>query len=404
MNETATGPARWLVATAVVAILAVAGGIVAWMMQADTTAERTETERPPRLVETVRVQPGTERVQLEAFGDVRPAREVTLRPRVSGEILALGEGVEPGGHLAEGDTVVRIDPADYELALKRAESALTQARSERDREAGRQAVAEAEFQRAAPEGVSPEQRRLMLRLPQLESAEAAVDSAAAEVEQARLDLARTTVRAPFDARVTERMVNRGTRATTATDLVRLVGTDEWWVELALPQSSLRWIELPEGPDRPGSTVHIRHQAWGPEDYREGRVIRVRTDVEEGGRLARLLVAVSDPLNRSRPNRSGEERPRMLLGSFVEGTILGRRLEGVYRVDAAWLRQGDQVWVMDESDRLAVREPEVLHRGTGEAVVRGGLEPGDRVVTSDLAVARPGMALRTEGDAEGDGAE
>jgi len=396
MNETATGPSRWVVALTVAAILAGAGGIVAWMMQADTTAERSETERPPRLVETTRVEPGTERVRLEAFGEVRPAREVTLRPRVSGEILALGEGVEPGGHLAEGDTVVRIDPADYELALKRARSALTQARSERDREAGRQAVAEAEFERAAPEDVSPEQRRLMLRLPQLESAEAAVESAAAEMEQARLDLARTTVRAPFDARVTERMVNRGTRATTATDLVRLVGTDRWWVELALPQSGLRWVELPEGPDRPGSTVRIHHQAWGPQAYREGRVIRVRTDVEEGGRLARLLVAVPDPLN-----RTGEERPRMLLGSFVEGTILGRRLEGVYRLDAAWLRQGDGVWVMDDSDRLVVREPEVLHRGTGTALVRGGLKPGDRVVTSDLAVVRPGMALRTE---DGDGAE
>ncbi|MGM0412871.1 MAG: efflux RND transporter periplasmic adaptor subunit, partial [Pseudomonadota bacterium] len=214
MSETPTGPRRWVAAVTVVAILVGAGGIAAWMMQADTTAERDETERPPRLVETTRMEPSRERVRIEAFGEVAPAREVTLRPRVSGEVLALGEGVEPGGHLAEGDPVVRIDPADYDLALKRAESALTQARSERDREAGRQAVAEAEFERAAPEEVSPEQRRLMLRRPQLESAEASVESAEAERDQARLDLARTTVRSPFDARVTDRMVDRGTRVTT----------------------------------------------------------------------------------------------------------------------------------------------------------------------------------------------
>ncbi|MFP4131076.1 MAG: efflux RND transporter periplasmic adaptor subunit [Thiohalospira sp.] len=397
MTESPTEPRRWVVATVAIAIL-VAGGAVAWLMQTDTTAERSESERPPRLVETTRVEPGTERVRLEAFGEVAPAREVTLRPRVNGEVLTLGEGVEPGGHLAEGDTVVRIDPADYDLALKRAESALTQARSDRDREAGRQEVAEAEFQRAAPEDASPEQRRLMLRLPQLESAKAAVDSAEAERDQARLDLARTTVRAPFDARVVDRMINRGTRVTTSSDLVRLVGTDEWWVELALPQSSLRWIELPEGPDRPGSTVRIRHQSWGPEDYREGQVIRVRTDVQEGGRLARLLVAIPDPLG-----RSDEERPRLLLGSFVEGSVRGRELEGVYRLEDAWLREDDTVWVMADDDTLDIRETEVLHRGGGSALVRGGLEPGDRVITSDLAMAVEGMELRID-DGDGEAGE
>jgi hypothetical protein len=191
------------------------------------------------------------------------------------------------------------------------------------------------------------------------------------------------------------MVNRGTRVTTGSDLVRLVGTDEWWVELALPQSSLRWIELPEGPDRPGSTVRIRHQSWGPETYREGQVIRVRTDVQEGGRLARLLVAIPDPLD-----RTDADRPRLLLGSFVEGTIRGRELEGVYRLEDGWLREDDTVWVMADDDTLAIRETEVLHRSGGSALIRGGLEPGDRVVTSDLAVAVAGMDLRTdEGDEE-----
>ncbi|MGM0413409.1 MAG: efflux RND transporter periplasmic adaptor subunit, partial [Pseudomonadota bacterium] len=215
-------------------------------------------------------------------------------------------------------------------------------------------------------------------------------------DQARLDLARTTVRSPFDARVTDRMVDRGTRVTTGSDLVRLVGTDEWWVELALPQSSLRWIESPRGPDRPGSTVRIRHASWPEEGYREGRVIRVRADVEEGGRLARVLVAIPDPLD-----RDGEERPRLLLGSFVEGTIHGRELDSVYRLDPAWLREDDTVWVMDDDDTLAIRETEVLHRGGGAVLVRGGLSPGDRVITSDLAVASEGMALRREdGEANG----
>ncbi|MDZ7810295.1 MAG: hypothetical protein U5L11_09260 [Arhodomonas sp.] len=81
------------------------------------------------------------------------------------------------------------------------------------------------------------------------------------------------------------------------------------------------------------------------------MIRFIDRLEEEGRLARLLVAVDDPLGRS----GGGEVPRLVLGAFVRGEIHGRRIDEAVAVSPRWLREGDVLWVMDEEDRLAIRE-------------------------------------------------
>ena len=75
----------------------------------------------------------------------------------------------------------------------------------------------------------------MLREPQRLAAEARVQSARAAVEQARVDLGRTVIRAPFDAQVLSREVEIGSQVSPGDPLARLVGVDRYWVEI-----SLRW--------------------------------------------------------------------------------------------------------------------------------------------------------------------
>jgi len=103
----------------------------------------------------------------------------------------------------EGETLVRIDRADYETVLQQRESERRQARADLEIEMGRQNVAEQEFQLLDNELSGPN-KALVLRQPQLDSAQAAVDAAEAAVRRARLDLQRTQVKAPFDARVLSR--------------------------------------------------------------------------------------------------------------------------------------------------------------------------------------------------------
>jgi multidrug efflux pump subunit AcrA (membrane-fusion protein) len=239
----------------------------------------------------------------------------------------------------------------------------------------------------------------MLREPQRETARAAVASAEAALAAAELDLARTSVKAPFNALVMERQVNTGARVSAGSNLADLVDTDSYWVELAVPAASLRWLAIPSDAE-PGSAVRLfQERVWGKTRYREGRVTRVRGDLDKKGRMARLLVAVADPLALT-DNAIDTGQPPLLLGAFVRAEIAGRQLQDGLALERSWLRDDNTLWVMDSDDKLAIRHPELIYSGERQVYVRDGLVAGDRIITSELAVAVEGMPLRIAKDPEG----
>lgn len=375
------------------AVLALAWVFARGLMDsAPQAGRRPPPERQARLVEVIEAQRVSRPVRVEAYGEVHPAREVVLRAQVAGRVLSVHPDLVPGGRLAAGSTVARIEPRDYELALAQARGELTRAQAELALEQGQQAVAQREFELLGQQA-SPAERRLMLRAPQLETAQAAVAAARAKLAAAELALERTAVRAPFAAVVLERGVVEGSMVGASSDLARLAGTERWWVELAVPVAELRWIEV-AGADSAGSRVRIHDAAaWGAERYREGRVVRLLGALEEQGRMARLLVEVEDPLGVRDPSL-----PRLLLGAFVRAEIEGRVLDNAFPLDPAWLHDGDQVWIMTAADRLEIRPVQVAHRG-GTVLVTGGLEHGERIITTPINAAAAGMPLRVSAPRE-----
>jgi hypothetical protein len=95
-----------------------------------------------------------------------------------------------------------------------------------------------------------------------------------------------------------------------------------------------------------------------------------------------------------------DRPPLIVGSIVQAWIAGRPLENVIRVHRDHLRTGDTVWTMEE-DKLVIRVVRVAFRDSEFAYVSEGLEPGVRIVTTDLATVAEGVPLRTGAE---DGAE
>lgn len=373
----------------VAVVVTVAALVVTYIMNTTSHVQRTKPARQSRLVEVVDISPGTTLLSLEAWGTVQAARQVSLQSQVSGEVLRADDDFEPGAHVKQGKLLLQIDPADYRLAVRQRRADLTKAQADLALEEGKQAVAEQEFALLSQEiGHSEAQRRLMLREPQRDTARAAVAAAEAGLAAAELDLARTMVKAPFNALVMDRQVNTGTRVSGGANLATLVDTDTFWVELAVPAANLRWIDLPTD-DEKGARVRLyQERGWGDARYREGRVIRLRGDLDQKGRMARLLVAVSDPLA-----LIDREQPSLLLGAFVRAEITGRQLQDVLALERGWLRDDNTLWVMDRDSKLAIRHLQLIYSGTHQVYVRDALEPGDRIVTSELAVAVEGMPLR-----------
>ena len=401
-----------------VVVLAVLGA--KRLIETAPTAPRRPASRQAKLVEVVAAELGSRQVVLDdLMGVVRPARAVELRPQVVGRIEWISEKLMPGGRFAAGEELVRIEQRDFELAVAQRESELGVARS-RITEAGRaltvaqrdlalemgsQSVAQREYEMLEEE-LEGQDTSLVLRRPQLaaalaqvEAAQAGEGSAQAEyaaaqarLEKARLDLERTVIRSPFAAVVREKLVEVGDAVGVNTALVRLVGTEEFWVEVAVSEQDLKWIEVGNGVAEAGSRVCLYNERiWDAGACREGRVIRRMPGVDSAGRMARLLVAVADPLALEGENG---RRPALLVNSYVRAVIFGETVEKVVGVDRAHLRGWDEVWVMSPEGRLEVRQVEVVYRGRDEILVGGGLAAGERIVTSNLSVAVDGMAVRT----------
>jgi len=352
-------------------------------------AQRMRPPRQARLVQVVEAKAGDYPTLVAAMGTVRAAREVTLNPEVAGVITRIGGSVVPGGLVEEGKELFVIDSRDYEVLVQQRESELARAELALRLEAGNQSVAQAEYNLLG-ELIAGEDADLVLRRPHLANAQSAVDAAAAALEKARLDVRRCTILAPFNATIMEKHVDVGARVGPTTPLLRLVGTDEYWIEAKVSVDDLGWIEIPRSGEQGGSAVGVLNPAaWGTERRREGRVLRLMGEVERAGRLSQVLVSVKDPLGID--SDAGE--PVLLNGSYVRMEIEGRKLTNVIAIDRQHLRDGDNVWVMNDADELEIRPVTVRFRGRDTVYVWGGIKEGDRIVTTDMGAAVEGMPLR-----------
>lgn len=370
-------------------ILAAAAGITILIFSTEPEASREgATKKTAMLVNVQAVSSGIYQPEIIATGTVQPAQEVMLSPQVGGQITYRSPSFVPGELVRKGQLLLRINPADYENTLALRESELVQARTELELEQGQQNVARQDYQLLG-DTLSEERRQLVLRQPQLQSVQARVKAAETAVQQARLNLQRTAIRAPFDAQIMARNANLGSQVSPGQMLGRLVGSDEYWVMVTVPTSKLRWLQFPEGQAKQGSRVRLYDEtAWPDSSYREGQLYQLMGSLEGQTRMARVLVAVPDPLS--------EEEPRLMLGAFVEASIEGEVLPDVVRLNRDYLREDETVWVM-QSDTLDIREVDILMQDARYAYIESGLRAGDQVVTTNLSTVTEGAALRREGE-------
>ncbi|HRF90790.1 MAG TPA: efflux RND transporter periplasmic adaptor subunit, partial [Desulfobacter postgatei] len=162
------------------------------------------------VVDIMKVNPSRVTAQIRAMGTVQADREVVIKSQVAGTVIQVAPEFVQGGLIRKGQLMVRIDPADYALAVNKAQSALAQAQADFEIEKGRQQIAREELKLMSM--MSPnevQETSLVLRKPQLEQAGAAVASAQSDLETARLDLERTRIIAPFHALVRSKEVDAG---------------------------------------------------------------------------------------------------------------------------------------------------------------------------------------------------
>jgi len=347
-------------------------------------------------VNVLRVEAESPQVMITGNGTVAARRRIAVVPQVGGIVLETGPGLESGGAFAAGDVLLRLDDADYRLAVESARAQVAQmevalAQAEQEAEIARR---EWERSRADDPDTLVKPNALVLHGPQLKLARANLAAARATMAKAELDLERCTLRAPFAGRTLEESVDAGQFVRAGTALATIYATDVAEVTVPLTDGDLAFFDHPDADGAGGAAAEVAAEFAGERHVWPGRVVRLSGALDPRTRLVDVVVALDDAY------RSAGGRPAILDGTFVDVAIRGRVLEGAVVLPRAALRDGDVVWVVDDDGRLRFREVTVARADRTSALVTAGLAPGERVITSSMEVVVDGMEVRTAGGGSG----
>ncbi|MCB1358390.1 MAG: hypothetical protein KDK53_18515 [Maritimibacter sp.] len=416
-------------------------------------AYTVNTKAPPAQVETgeiatpVRVITAAEtsiRPVVTGFGLVAPAKTFEAIAQVAGTVAWVNPELARGAILPAGAELVRIASEDYEIALAQAEAnvgaaeaKLTElsvsednqraaleierdvlalradelARSEALLEGGARAQATVDTARAAwlaqRQKVQTIESTIALIPAQRAGLEESAAAARAAGDAARLNLARTTLTLPFDARVAQVSVEEGRFLRAGEVAAVLDGTDRAEIEAQVPIAELRRLLRLAAPDAAafaadptamtsvlrgldlGAEVRLN---LGDDALRwSGHVDRVSDMIDPKTGTLGVIVVVDAAYGSAVPGA----QPPLTKGMFVEVSIAGRPVTGL-AVPRSALWDGT-LFVAGDGDRLERRHVSTTLIQDRIALITNGISNGDRVVVSDLLVPLESMALAPVAD-------
>ncbi len=317
---------------------------------------------PPEAVTSAEVQ-AAEWVDLKAaIGSLVAARGVTLAAEIPGRVTEIA--FESGAPVKKGAVLVRLDTTAEQAQLESAEAEA--------------ALAELNLERARS------LRRAESNAPaDLDAAVARARQAAAAVANLRAIVAKKTIRAPFDGRMSIRQVELGQVLAAGTPIGSLQSVTPIHADFWLPQQALADLE-------PGQAVHLETDTFPGKTW-EGEITAVNPGVDEATRNVKVRATF--------PNSDG----RLRSGMFANVEVLSEEKQRVLVVPVTavlFAPYGDTVFVIEEKkdeagkEQLTVRQQFVrLGERRGDFVaVSSGLEPGQRVVSSGAFKLRNGMTV------------
>jgi len=359
------------------------------------TGPQTESQEPVSyipLVEVMRVQAETTRVELLAFGEVRPRATTMLVAEVAARVMEVSPNLYRGSFFQAGEVLVKLNDTDYQNAVAIATAEVQKADAALLLEEAEARVASADWNQLG-EGPVPS---LVAREPQLAAANAARAAALANLAMANSNLARTVLRAPFDGRSLQRNIEVGVWVAPGVGLASIYAIDAAEVTLPIAADQLDHLGLKVDGSSAPLAVTLEAQVGDQMATWQGHIVRTEASVDPGTRMLTAIALIEAPF---RPNADGT--PALAPGMFLRATIVGRELQNVYRVPRAAVLDGDRVRVIDEANRAHEIAVEVIYRTTTECLISHGLETGQQLVLGTLPLFLENMDVMVLGAENGE---
>ena len=321
----------------------------------------------------------TVQLSVTVQGETRPRTEIDLVPEVAGKITHVSSKFIGGGLFKKGDILYRIEDADYQVAIVRADAAVARAQQVLVRERAESEIARQDWADLG-QGTASD---LTLRKPQLLEAQANLQSAQADLDNARLRQARTAVKAPFNGRVREKFADLGQYVGPGARLGRIFSTDVAEIRLALNDADLARLDLPIAyvakSRKSAPKVRLSTIVAGQLREWDGHIMRTDSTYDTQTRSLYAIAEVRDPYGKGAAKGGYPLAP----GLFVDAQIVGKTLQDVIVIPRDGLRPENKVYVVDQEGVAQSRDAVVLDVNPQRAILTSGLSVGELVILSPL---------------------
>ena len=366
---------RLVLAAGAIALVVVVFAV--WRGRARSPAPRDRAARVVSVV-TVPARNGDMPVYLDGLGTVTAISTVTVRSRVDGQLVSLG--YREGQLVRQGDLLAQIDPRPFQVALQQQEgqyakdeAALKNARLDLKR-----------YEALIAQDAVPRQQ-LDTQQAMVNQLEATLNTDAAQVANARLNLTYSRITSPITGRVGLRLVDAGNmvHASDPGGLLVITQLQPIAVVFTLPADQLQPVMA--GMARGN---HLRVEAWDRDRKKMldvGTLEAVDNQVDETTGTVRLKGVFSN------------EGYGLFSNQFVNARILVDTLHGSVIIPTAALQrspQGTYIWVVKPDSSADMRTVEVAHTEGEDTAVQSGVAAGEPVVTDGVDNLQPGAKVTT----------
>ncbi len=365
------------------AVLLTAVG-AAWAMIETRPVNLPQAPKPLMpTVQTIRAEPQPVTLKVRSQGVVTPREEIDLVAEVGGKVLQIHPALVSGGFFEANDLLLMIDPRDFDYAIVAARAKIAEANRVLITERAQVEQAKSEWH-ALGQGEASE---LALHKPQLAEAEAKLQAAEAELAKAKLNRERCELHAPFAGRVLRKQIGRGQFLPAGSVIARIFATDVAEIRLPIGIDQLAFLDLPLGTHDTKANapkVELSAEIGGRLRHWQGLIVRSEAALDSRNGQLFLVAQVEHP------ERTVPDGSPLLIGLFVQAEIEGVTREHVFVLPRSALNNLQQVKLVDDQQRLELRQVEVLRNETDRTIVKSGLQPGERVVISEMAMPVAGM--------------
>lgn len=361
------------------AILLLFVGVIVWLMMNSVKQVEPKTNQKVSVpIDAWQAHTQSVELAVRSQGTVAPRTQTDLVAEINGVITWLSPQWVAGGRFRAGEELLRIDAADYRNALQRAEASVTKT--------------DAQLKRANSElaRVSSLHKRKLASNAELDNtnsdyqvAVANASDAKAALSQARNDVSRTRITAPYDGYVRKKSIDKGQYVSRGTVLGSVYANDFLEVRLPLADSELEFLEQTNigvnGEYKP--SVLLSAQYAGRQKHWRGVIDRLEASIDTQSRMVFAVARV--------PGGNDQAPP---VGLFVKASIAGQQLDNALLIPRVALRDNNSVLVVNQNNVLIERTIDILRIRGDELIIKSGLEDGELVSMSMSPTIAAGSAV------------